>query len=518
MPYLFCRWKLLPVIATASIMMIMTANTSTAEETPGSDSAITIYSTARPGAIDINRFQGNPYGNPAVPGYAMIKQERIVPLQKGRTELKFSDVTAGIDPTTVHFSTPDHPGIARVLDQNYQFDIVSTQKLMNRYLGQPVRVTYSSGGESNGISGTLLGTNGGLIIRKDSGEVVTLNNWDNVRFPSLPGGLLTKPTLVWLLDSKTGGREKIRITYQTTGMTWWADYNIVLDEGTQANEETCKMDLSAWVSLINQSGADFDKTKLKLIAGDVHRATPAPMPRMMAVKSMAEGAMAEDNHFEEKSLFEYHLYSLPRRVDLPNNSTKQIELFPAANGVECEKELVFYGGGRFGGYYGGSPNTGTHYNRHHKGKVEAFLTFSNSKDNGLGVPLPAGRIRVSQLDRADNSLEFIGEDIIDHTPRNETVTIKLGNSFDVVGERTQTDIQVDTKARRLVESFEITLRNQKDKPVTVKVIEPLYRWHQWRILKASDKYSKLDSAHIAFEVDIPAEGEKKITYTVRYDW
>jgi len=239
-------------LATVGIMMIMTANTSTADTATETDSAITIYSTARPGAIDISRFQGNPYGNPAVPGYAMIKQERVVPLKKGRTELKFSDVTAGIDPTTVQFSTPDHPGIARVLDQNYQFDIVSTQKLMNRYLGQKVRVSFTSGNESGWLSGSLLGTNGGLIIQKESGEVVTLNRWDKVNFPSLPGGLLTRPTLVWLLDSKTNGPEKIRVTYQSTGMTWWADYNIVLDE----SDNGCHMDLSAWVSLINQSGAE----------------------------------------------------------------------------------------------------------------------------------------------------------------------------------------------------------------------------------------------------------------------
>lgn len=501
-------------LATVGIMMIMTANTSTADTATETDSAITIYSTARPGAIDISRFQGNPYGNPAVPGYAMIKQERVVPLKKGRTELKFSDVTAGIDPTTVHFSTPDHPGIARVLDQNYQFDIVSTQKLMNRYLGQKVRVSFTSGNESGWLSGSLLGTNGGLIIQKESGEVVTLNRWDKVNFPSLPGGLLTRPTLVWLLDSKTNGPEKIRVTYQSTGMTWWADYNIVLDE----SDNGCHMDLSAWVSLINQSGADFDNTRLKLIAGDVHRASPAPVPQRIMVKIMAESATAGDEGFEEKSLFEYHLYTLPRRVNLPNNSTKQIELFPAVNGIKCQKELVFNGGGRFGGYYGSAPNTGTHYNRHYKGKVEAFVTFRNDTKNGLGVPMPAGRIRVSQLDKSDNSLEFIGEDIIDHTPRNETVTIKLGNSFDVVGERKQTDVQVDTKAHRLIESFEIALRNQKDKPVTVKVIEPLYRWNQWKILKASDKYTKLDASHIVFEVTIPPEGEKKITYTVRYDW
>ncbi len=490
------------------IMMIMTANASD----NGDNTAITIYSTARPGTIDTSRFQGSPYGNVSVPGYAMIRQERIVALEKGRNTLKFSDVTAGIDPTTVMFTTPDHPGAARVLDQSYQFDIVSAKKLMNRYLGQQVQVSQTSGTGSKIIEGTLLGTNDGLIIQHGSGKVVTLKNWDNVHFPSLPDGLLTKPTLLWLLDSRVSGTEKIRITYQSTGMTWWADYNITLDD----SDAECRMDLSAWVSLVNQSGAGFKNTRLKLIAGDVHRVRQPPHNILM--RSAETRAMPADSGFEEKTLFEYHLYTLPRRIDLPNNATKQIELFPAINQVRCKKELVFHGNSRFGGFYGTSPNTSTTYNRYRKDKIEALVSFENSVDNQLGMPLPAGRIRVSQMDKADGSLEFIGEDLIDHTPRNETVTIKLGRAFDVVGERTQADIQVDTKDRRLQESFTITLRNQKNEPVRVKVIEPLYRWHQWKIVTASEKYAKADSSHIEFTVDIPPESEKKISYTVRYRW
>ncbi len=500
-----------------SIMMILFLNSSSAEnKNPSDTSAITIYSSAQPGAVDIRHYRNNPAGASSIPGYAMVRQERIVPLKKGRHTLKFTDVAAGIDPTTVNFATPDHPGIARVLEQNYQFDIVSIDKLMHRYLGQTVRVTQTSGSDTTEIEGVLLGTNGGLIIQKNTGEVVTLKRWDHVRFPSLPGGLLTRPTLVWLLDSDTSGAERIRLTYQTSGMTWWADYNLLLSENP-GKDPACHIDLSAWVSLVNQSGSSFQDARLKLIAGDVNRATPHPRSRIL-MKAVEAAPVAEDSGFREKSLFEYHLYTLPRRVDLPNNSSKQIELFPAVNHIPCKKELVFNNNRGFSGYYGGTPNTASGYNRQHKGAAEAFLSFKNTPDNGMGIPLPAGRVRVSQMDSADGSLEFIGEDVIAHTPRNETVRIKLGNAFDVVGERTQTDIQIDTKARRLQESFEVTLRNQKDVPVTVKVIEPLYRWHQWKILKTSDKYHKQDASHVVFEVRIPPQKEKKLSYTVLYQW
>ncbi|MBL4660076.1 MAG: DUF4139 domain-containing protein [Alcanivoracaceae bacterium] len=485
------------------VLMLMTTSQANADDT-----AITVYSTAAAGSISPSQFQ-NPHAN--VPGYAMVKQDRMINIQKGQFELRFSDVTSQIDPTTVSFSTPNNPGAAYVLDQNYQFDIVSTEKLLAKYVGQEVIVEQTSGGKNKTIQGKLLGTNGGIIVQESTGSVITLNSYDSVAFPSLPGGLLTKPTLLWLLNGKKAGDELARVTYQTKGMTWWADYNLTLKE----DAGKCTMDLSSWVSLLNQAGSSFENTKLKLIAGDVHRAEPVyPQARRM-VKSMSVNLAEADSGFQEKSLFEYHLYTLPRRVDLPNNSTKQIELFPSAIAVECSKDLIFNGSQIFNHHYY-NPIMDRNYMRSAKPKVKAYVSFENSKKKGLGIPLPAGRIRVSQLDDADNSLEFIGEDIIDHTPRNETITIELGNSFDVVGERKQTNIVV-TKTE-ITETFEIKIRNQKETPTKVKVVEPLYRWRNWKIEIASDKYTKQNSSTIDFDVMLKPEEEKVITYTVHYWW
>ncbi|VAW33380.1 hypothetical protein MNBD_GAMMA01-1781 [hydrothermal vent metagenome] len=488
---------------TLTVLMLMTATQISADDT-----AITVYSTAAAGSISPQQFQ-SPSAN--IPGYAMVKQDRIIDIKNGQFELRFADVTSQIDPTTVSFTTPNNPGAAYVLDQNYQFDIVSTEKLLAKYVGQQVIVEHTSGGKNKTINGRLLGTNGGIIIQESNGSVITLSGYDSVAFPSLPGGLLTKPTLLWLLKGKKSGEELARVTYQTQGMTWWADYNLTLTEdGNQ-----CRMDLSSWVSLLNQAGSSFKNTKLKLIAGEVNRVQPTP-PRMRVEKSQRLSSIAEaDTGFQEKSLFEYHLYTLPRRVDLPNNSTKQIELFPTVNSVECSKDLVFNGSQIFNHHYY-SPITASNYLRSAKPKVKAFISFINSKDKGLGIPLPAGRIRVSQLDEADNSLEFIGEDIIDHTPRNETITIELGNSFDVVGQRKQTNIIVGKK--EITETFEIKIRNQKETTTKVKVVEPLYRWSNWKVTSSSEKYTKQNSSTIDFEVKLKPEEEKVITYTVHYWW
>jgi len=220
--------------------------------------------------------------------------------------------------------------------------------------------------------------------------------------------------------------------------------------------------------------------------------------------------------FAEKAFFEYHLYTLGRRTDLPNNSTKQIELIPTASGVNCQKELVFAPTLAFGMY--GNPQLGQEFGRYSKGEVNVYLRFANEKKHGLGVPMPAGRIRVNQLDEADGNLEFIGEDVIDHTPRNEDVLIRLGNAFDVVGERIQTDFRADSKTRNLWETFEIKLRNHKDQEVTVAVLENLYRSSNWKIEDVNHPFNKENSKQIRFDVKVPSEGETVIRYTVHYSW
>ncbi|HVY83469.1 MAG TPA: hypothetical protein VG994_20960 [Steroidobacteraceae bacterium] len=483
----------------------------------GDTTAVTIYSSAAPGAIPPEMYRPIPgAGVPnamAVPGYAMIRQERMLNLANGRSTVKFTDVAALIDPTTVTFASLSDPR-TRVLEQNFQFDLVSTDKLLLKYIDKPITIERAVGNQAITVSGTLLSSVDGLVLKTNDG-IQALQGYTSVRFPELPGGLNTKPTLVWDILAPRAGEQRTRVTYQTGGITWWADYNLIFNEGKDANSG--QLDLSAWVSIINQSGATYPDAKLKLIAGDVHRAPPplAPMYRKQMLEAAA--ASTDAGGFEQKSFFEFHLYTLGRPTTLPNNSTKQIELFDQARQIPAKKVLVYYGLSA-PPYFAPNPATDRDLGLQSNKKVDVYLEFKNDKQYGLGVPLPAGRIRVSQLDAADTSLEFIGEDRIDHTPKDEMVRVKLGSAFDVVGERRQTDFAVDSKARWLEEAFEIKLRNHKDQPVDVLVKESLYRWSNWTILSKTHDFTKEDARTITFPVKVAKDGETTVRYRVRYTW
>ncbi len=485
--------------------------------------ALTIYSTARPGAISPELYRPvlGQNLNPAqlsgrIPGYAIVKQERTIRLDQGRGVIRFADVAAHIDPTTVSFASLTDPQGTRVLEQNFEFDLVSTEKLMTRYIDHAITVDQIQGNRIETFTGTLLSTAGGLVLKTDDGAVQVIRNYANVRFAELPGGLITRPTLVWDVASNRGGQQKTRVTYETKAVTWWADYNIVFTPDDDANKGL--LDIGAWVSIINQSGATYKDAKLKLIAGDVNR---APHPRRVIRDEggrLGMAALAESNAgFQEKSFFEYHLYTLGRPTTLPENSTKQIELFPAARNVPCEKVLVYYGlASPYRNY--GRPMTDRNFGVQSNKKVDTYLRFKNAKEIGMGMPLPSGRIRVSQRDQADDTLEFIGEDVIDHTPKDEEVLIKMGSAFDVVGERKQIDFATHVTRQWIDETIEIKLRNHKKQAVKVIVKENLYRWTNWEITESTHKHEKIDSRTIHFTVNVRADGEVKIRYKVHYSW
>jgi hypothetical protein len=297
-------------------------------------------------------------------------------------------------------------------------------------------------------------------------------------------------------------------------MTWWADYNLTFFPGADANSGY--LDVGAWVSIVNQSGAGYEDAKLKLIAGEVQRAQPRPRLEEMAASVARRSPAAEDAGFAEKSFFEYHLYTLGRRTTLPENSTKQLELFDAARHIPARKTLLYFG--QAGMYYGSGVNAERSYGANFNKKVDVYLEFKNDEKSGLGVPLPKGRVRVSQIDTADHSLEFIGEDVIDHTPKNERVLVKLGSAFDVVGERRQVDFALDSKAKWMEEEIEIKLRNHKTEPVEVLVRENLFRWSNWTLLSNSAPYEKGDARALYFAVKVPVDGEQIVHYRVRYSW
>ncbi|HVO00257.1 MAG TPA: hypothetical protein VMT49_09470 [Steroidobacteraceae bacterium] len=478
------------------------------------ESALTIYSSQQPGAISADFYRPVPGGSvpPAssVPGYAMVRQDRDVQLSSGRSTLRFSDVAGLIDPTTVTFTVPANPGV-RVLEQNFQFDLVSTAKLMLRYLDREITVERNVGNETSTITGTLLAASDGLVLRSADGSVHALNGYSAVKFPDLPGGLITQPTLVWELNSPVSGTQRARVTYQTGGITWWADYNVVFNEGRDANSGL--VDLSAWVSVINQSGATYRDAKLKLVAGDVNRVQP--QFRRAVKLDMPMAAAATQEGFAEKAFDEFHLYTLGRTTTLPNNSTKQIELFDRAKQIPARRLLVY---DALGSPSFGSPYTGRDPGFADNTKVETYLEFRNDAASGLGVPLPAGRVRVARVDSADGSLEFIGEDAIEHTPKDETVRLKLGSAFDVVGERRQVDYRIDTKAHWIEEEIEITIRNHKAQPVDVQVREPMYRWSNWTLLSHSHDFVKDSAQRIHFNVTVPKDGATVVRYRTHYSW
>jgi len=503
-------------------LAVSAACLSTVTPSPAADdsaaTAITIYSSAQPGAISPEYYRPIPgQGVPnamGVPGYALVRDERDMKIKQGRSQLSFTDVAALIDPTTVTFASLTDPA-TRVLEQNFQFDLVSTQKLLLKFIDKQVTVDKNMGNSVQPITGTLLSATDGIVLKGNDGSIYSLPAYSSVKFPDLPGGLNTRPTLVWDINSPSGGNQKARVTYQTGGVTWWADYNLIFNEGADANSGL--LDLSAWVSIINQSGATYGNAKLKLIAGDVNRVQPPMADSRFRKEVMMQAAEAPAvAGFVQKDFFEFHLYTLGRPTTLPNNSTKQIELFDQAKQIPAKKILLYYGAPI--PYVYPSAYTDRDIGVEMNKKVDVYLEFRNDKQFGLGVPLPAGRIRVSQLDKADDSLEFIGEDTIDHTPKDELVRVKLGSAFDVVGERRQVDFAVDTKARWMEEEIEVKLRNHKPQPVDVVVKENLYRWSNWKILTKTHTFSKEDSRTINFPVKVPKDGEAVVRYRVRYTW
>ncbi|MBI5573419.1 MAG: DUF4139 domain-containing protein [Elusimicrobia bacterium] len=437
----------------------------------------------------------------------LVKDRREIKIDKGVQKIEFSDVAAQIDPTSVHFKSLSFPNKCSVLEQNFEYDLISREKLLQKYIGKEIELErrFGKDGEKKEIiKGTLLSTAGGLTIK--SGDKILVNPSGEISLSKLPEGLILKPTLSWLLENEISGEHKIEVDYLTNGINWNADYVIVSDKDDK------NLDLTGWVTIDNKSGATYKDAKLKLIAGDIHRASPTGVAAENVM--YAARTKAAVPQFEEKSFFEYHLYTLQRRTTVRDNETKQIEFVSGTN-VPIKKLFIYDGvAQKFYGYNQWSRadrNYGVQSNK----KVYVMLDFKNSKENNLGIPLPKGKMRVYKED-SDKSLEFIGEDFIDHTPKDEQVRIYLGDAFDIVGERVQTDFKNGDDF--CDETFKITIRNHKEEPVEVCVVEKLYRWSNWKITQKSQDYEKKDSRTIEYKLKIPKNGENTITYTVHYWW
>ena len=415
---------------------------------------------------------------------ALIKDKHDVKLKKGIQKIEVDNVSTNIDPTSVLPKFSNNNDKIKINEQNFDYDLVNTNKLLQQYIGKDIEIEKDSNSKKEVISGKLLAVNGGMVLQ--SKDKIILNPSGEVSLPKLPEGLRLKPTLSWVVDSQVEGNNNLEFTYQTSGISWNSDYVVVL------SDDDSSLDINGWVTINNFSGATYDNANLKLVAGDVNvvREQSRKLYAKNMVMASVEGA-AVDESFEERSLFEYHMYDLSRKTTIKNNEKKQIQLITAQK-VPAKKKYV--------------------YNSYNAiDKVYAFLTFKNDKKSNLGLPLPKGKIRVYKND--GNSLEFVGEDKIDHTPENKDIDLKLGKVFDISVVRTQTDYRKYSSAGHQ-ETNIIQLSNSKKEDIEIEVEENLGLG--WRILEMSDKYEKKNSQTIIFKVKVPANETYQLTYTVKY--
>lgn len=420
-------------------------------------------------------------------GKALVKEIRGIKLKKGVQTIEFDDVAAKIDASSVLPKFFNNAGKIKILEQNFDYDLLSPEKLLAKYIGKEVEVERTGDDSRRGkIKGSLLSLDGGLAVRTD--KKIILNPSGEISMEQMPDGLRLKPTLTWLVDSSFEGADKMEVSYQTSGMNWHADYVMVTDE------KDAFADITGWVTVNNNSGSEFKDAKIKLVAGDVNTADDRDEYLYEAGEDIKFAETRAFPSFEEKPFFEYHIYELRRKSSLKNNEIKQIEFISAKN-IRIKKVLTYNGA-------------------HNGSKVAVNFEFKNSEENNLAIPLPKGRIRVSKY--CGDSMEFIGEDNIDHTAKDAEISLYTGNAFDITGERKRTNYKTSSKS--MEESYKITVKNSKNSSVDVKIVEPMHGWDEWKITESSAKFSKKDSHTAECLINVAAGSEKTVTYTVKYVW
>jgi hypothetical protein len=459
---------------------------------------------------------------------SLVREERTLTMGKGMTHVVIPDIPATIDGTSLHFVSLTDPGAVRVLEQSYQYDLVHQAKLLQRYIGKDVEFVrkdpvtkkeftvsgrllatgYSEQPQYGSAAPSFIGT-GGMIVEING--KIEMNPVGRLVLPSLPEGLILRPQLDWLVSNSREGTQKTEISYLAGQLGWSCNYVALL------NKDDAKLDLTGWVTLTNNSGTSFQNAGLKLVAGDVNIVKPA----FEGAMRMAKSAMATDEaaaQFKQTELFEYKLYTLQRRTDINNNETKQIELTSGKN-ITSKKVFIYDGlsdqwrywynnySYRSQGSFGQQSNT----------KVGVYVTFKNEEKAGLGIPLPKGKVRVYKRDD-DGKEQFVGEDEIDHTPKDEEVRLYLGNAFDIVGERAQKDFKSMASGRIVEETIEVKVRNHKGERVEVMVYEHPWRWSQWEIIASNGQWTKVDQTTVKFPVTLGKDEEKSVRYTIRYSW
>lgn len=435
---------------------------------------------------------------------ALIKDQRKLPLKRGTSALAFRDVSAKMRAETALLRSLSAPGSLSVVEQNFNFDLLTPQKLLEKYVGRNVSIvrTNPATGVETTESAQVLSANNGVVLK--IGDRIETGMPGRIIYPDVPANLRDRPTLVMALDNNGAQQQDVELSYLTGGLSWKADYVVEL------NAADDKLDISGWVTLGNTSGTTYRNAKLQLVAGDVNQVTHRIEVAGSAIKMDAPKSMMAKRAMAEESLFEYHLYTLDRPTTIAENQTKQVALL-SASGVPARKELLLAGSDYY--YQSSYGDLGQ------KMKIAVFVEFDNKEASQLGMPLPKGVVRVYKKDGAGNA-QFIGEDSVDHTPKNEKVRLKLGEAFDVTADKKQTDFKKlagTGKYNYVFESaYELVLKNAKKEAVVVTVQEPMPG--DWQVLNSSHPYTKSASNTAVWKISVPAEGNTKLTYRslVRY--
>ena len=452
--------------------------------------------------------------------FAVVRDTVPLDLKSGLNEVRFGDATAHVETDSVILRDPAGKRSFRILEQNYRNDPVSQELLLSLFEGKTIEFENLRTKDNTQVreiipgkiirSGYVPGAGAEQPIIEVNGKLqFTLPG--QPLFPSLGDDTILKPAFNWLIKSDDAGKFDAEVGYVTGGFSWESSYNLV------APEKGDTVDLIGWITMNNQSGKTFRDAKIKLMAGDVNKIQPQINTMGGRMMRMAMAApMADAEAVSEKSFDEFHLYTIARPTTLRDRESKQVE-FVRATSVKAPVIYVYDGAQGMGyGFYGGL-NNDRNYGTQGNKKVWVKREFVNAETNHLGLALPKGKLRFYRRND-DGQLEFTGEDMIDHTPRNETIRVTTGNSFDLVGERKQTDFKTDRSDKWLDESFEIKLRNRKKEAVEFRVVEHLYRWNNWNLTAKSDEFKKTDAQTIEFRVNVKPDEEKTVTYTVHYSW
>jgi len=430
--------------------------------------------------------------------FGLVRERRVVELGEGLVELEYRDVARELEPNTVSVRSLGAADDLAVLEQNYRYDLISPKTLLDKHVGEKIRIyRYDEKlGTEQVKEAELVAAENGVVLRVDG--QLTYEMPGRFAFPKVPDDLVSKPTLVWLVRSEKP-RQELEVSYLTRGLNWSADYVMKLDASDT------KADLNGWVTLTNESGASFEAARLRLVAGDVQRVAP-PLERPEEDVAVSQSALSKPRApaFTEESLLEYHLYALDRTTSLDDREKKQIALLEAHE-VPVKKKLVLRG-------------TGAHflarYDTIQNQKLDVVVKFENATKSRLGMPLPKGTLRVYKADAA-GGLQFVGEDRLDHTPRDEEVKVRLGQAFDVVADRKQ--VQYTQIFKCVSESeHEIELRNHKDTAEAVEVSEPVSG--DWEVLRSTHPFRREDAGRFAFDLSVPARGKVTVNYRVRVRW